>query len=191
MIPVSAKEKEQFEMAVKWNNDSPENVLKTLMRQYTANALEWVAQNLMNPPADTPLSLTTAKAATPEIRLDTPVNAAVSTANNPYAGKANRKIPKWSGAKEMYPHRIIAAYWKAAELSGGEVLLDTMERLCKNQKEHPDLFIPGFRFKDNYAQMKADRPSSYGKVFEDDYKRVWIWEGVAETMEKYKDKFIH
>ena len=61
-----------------------------------------------------------------------------------------------------------------------------MERLCSD-KDHPELYVP--TFKNNYSQMKIDGPKSYGKVFEDDGERVWIWSEVETVLLQYKIAF--
>ena len=62
-----------------------------------------------------------------------------------------------------------------------------MEMLC-SKKECSELYVP--TFKNNYSQMKIDGPKSYGRVFEDDGERVWIWKEVEDVLRKYKDSFL-
>ena len=38
--------------------------------------------------------------------------------------------------------------------------------------------------------MKLDGPKTYGKVFEDDGEKVWIWSEVEDVLRKYKDAFL-
>jgi len=103
-----------------------------------------------------------------------------------YYGKAIQRIPAWALKPNQYNHKIIRAFFEAEERTG-EVTLDTMEVLCSN-KERSELYVPTFR--NNYSQMKIDGPKSYGKVFEDDGERVWIWKEVEEVLRKHKDSFM-
>jgi len=105
--------------------------------------------------------------------------------SNECYGMANRKIPRWAVAPHQYNHKIIRAYFTAAEATG-RATLAIMEQLCSD-KNNAALYVPTFRT--NYAQMKLDSPKSHGKVFIDDGETVTIWEGVNNTLEKYKHHF--
>lgn len=61
-----------------------------------------------------------------------------------------------------------------------------MECLCSD-REHLELYVPTFR--NNYSQMKLNGLKSYGKVFEDDGERVWIWSEVETVLMQYKNSF--
>ena len=102
-----------------------------------------------------------------------------------FYGKAIQRIPMWALKPNQYNHKIIKVYFMSVDIAG-EATLNMMERLCSD-REHPDLYVP--TFKNNYSQMKLDGPKSYGKVFEDDGDRVWIWDEVEETLMNYKNSF--
>lgn len=110
----------------------------------------------------------------------------ISNLDKDYEGKAIQRIPHWALKPNQYNHKIIRAFFEAERIMG-EVTIDAMERLCSD-RERSELYVP--TFKNNYAQMKIDGPKSYGKVFEDDGKRVWIWKEVENVLYRYKDKFL-
>lgn len=103
-----------------------------------------------------------------------------------YTKKAIQRIPAWSAKPNQNNHKIIKAFF-TAEAVDGTVTLDAMEKLCSD-REHSDFFVSNF--KNNYAQMKLDAPKTYGKVFEDDGEKVWIWSEVEEVLRKYRDAFL-
>lgn len=103
-----------------------------------------------------------------------------------YTKKAIQRIPGWSAKPNQNNHKIIKAYF-TAELATGIVMLEAMEKLC-GDKTQSDFYVSNF--KNNYAQMKLDGPKTYGKVFEDDGEKVWIWSEVEDVLRKYKDAFL-
>lgn len=103
-----------------------------------------------------------------------------------FYGKAIQRIPLWAMKPNQYNHKIIRAFFEV-EATKGKVTLEDMEQLCSS-KEQSQLYVPTFR--NNYSQLKIDGPKSYGKVFEDDGKYVWIWQEVEEVLRRHKENFI-
>lgn len=103
-----------------------------------------------------------------------------------YTKKAIQRIPGWSAKQNQNNHKIIKAYF-TVETTASTVTLEAMEKLC-GDKTQSDFYVSNF--KNNYAQMKLDGPKTYGKVFEDDGEKVWIWSEVEDVLRKYKDAFL-
>lgn len=154
---------EKFCLALNLTNESQEEAVETCMRWYIAKTFEKASQAY------------------------NPKTVAKQTENNrDFYGKAIQRIPVWALKSTQYNHKIIRAYFEAEDIAG-QATLSMMERLCSD-KEHPELYVPTFR--NNYSQMKLDGPKSYGKVFEDDGERVWIWNEVETVLMQYKSSFI-
>ena len=157
---------EKFRMALQLAVENENEVIENCMRTYISKTFEKVSQVY---------SLNTRGKISTSIDID-----------RDYYGKAIQKIPIWALKPNQYNHKIIRAFFEVEE-SEGQVTLDAMEQLC-SKKERSELYVP--TFKNNYSQMKIDGPKSYGRVFEDDGDRVWIWEEVEDVLRKYKDSFL-
>lgn len=156
---------EKFTLAINLTLDSEKEAIETCMKWYIANAFEKVTQEY-NPKG----------AAKKALGL-----------SSEYYGKATQRIPTWSLKSNQYNHKIIRAYFMAAEIAG-QATITIMERLCSD-KDHPELYVP--TFKSNYSQMKLDGPKSHGKVFEDDGENVWIWSEVESVLMEYRSSFYN
>ncbi len=156
---------EKFCIALRLVNENENEVLENCIRNYISKTFERVSQ---------------------EYSHDTGAYMNV-TSERDFYGKAIQKIPVWALKPNQYNHKIIRAFFEAEE-NAEKVTLDAMELLCSN-KERSELYVP--TFKNNYSQMKIDGPKSYGKVFEDDGERVWIWKEAEEVLRKYKDNFLN
>lgn len=152
---------EKFNMALNLSGDTSEEAVDACLRWYIAQAFE-----------------NASKEYTPKVSKQT-------DEHKDFYGKALQRIPMWALKPNQYNHKIIKAYFMSIDIAR-EATLIMMERLCSD-KERPDLYVPTFR--NNYSQMKLDGPKSHGKVFEDDGKRVWIWDEVEETLMQYKGSF--
>lgn len=155
---------ERFCIALQLSNEEASSVIEKGMKNYIIRAFDRVKK---------------------EYSLNETNNLATDSDKDFY-GKAVQKIPVWALKPNQYNHKIIRAFFEAEE-ANGEVYLSTMELLC-NDKSRSELYVPTFR--NNYSQMKIDGPKSYGKVFEDDGERVWIWEEVEDVLRKHKDSFM-
>lgn len=156
---------EKFCIALRLTNEDENDAIENCMRTYIARTFEKVSQEY-SPIAERRTSV---------------------ESDRDFYGKAIQKIPVWALKPNQYTHKIIRAFFEAEE-STGEATIDAMEHLC-SEKERSELYVATFR--NNYSQMKIDGPKSYGKVFEDDGERVWIWKEVEDVLRKYKDSFMH
>lgn len=152
---------EKFTMALQLSGESEEDVLENCVKSYIAKIFGAISQEYS-------------------------AEKTKQTGNGNYTKKAIQRIPAWSAKPNQNNHKIIKAFF-TAEAEDGIVTLDAMGKLC-GDKEHSDFFVSNF--KNNYAQMKLDGPKTYGKVFEDDGERVWIWSEVEEVLRKYQDAFL-
>lgn len=155
---------EKFCIALRLTNENESDVIENCIRTYIAKTFEKVSQ---------------------EYSYNAGNRVNVDEAKD-YYGKALQRIPVWALKPNQYNHKIIRAFFEAEE-SAGEVSLETMELLCSD-KAKSELYVPTFR--NNYFQMKIDGPKSYGKVFEDDGERVWLWKEVETVLRKHKDNFL-
>lgn len=155
---------EKFCIALQLSNEDASSVVEKGMRNFIIRTFDRVSQEY---------SLKDA-------------NKSLSESDKDFYGKAVQKIPVWALKPNQYNHKIIRAFFEAEE-STGEVYLSTMELLCSD-KSRSELYVPTFR--NNYSQMKIDGPKSYGKVFEDDGERVWIWREVEEVLRRHRDSFM-
>ena len=155
---------EKFCMALRLNGEDENDAIERSLREYISKTFERISHEYSG-------------------------SGGKSTSENQernYYGKAIRRIPSWALKPNQYNHKIIRAFFEAEEHSG-EVLLADMEALCSD-KIRSELYVPTFR--NNYSQLKIDGPQSYGKVFEDDGERVWIWDEVEAVLRKHKDSFM-
>ena len=160
---VDADVYEKFCIALNLANETQEAAVESCMRWYIAKTFEKASQDYN--------SKTTTKQ-----NKDT---------NKDFYGKANQRIPVWAVKPNQYNHKIIRAYFMAVTATG-RATIDAMERLCSDEN-NPELYVP--TFKNNYSQMKFDRPKSHGKVFEDDGETVTIWHEVEDTLMRFKSSF--
>lgn len=159
---ISSDLDEKFKIALQLNQESIDDVIEKMIMQYICTSFSRASQAYKPAPRYVDNS----------IDLDT--------------GKANSRIPKWALKPHQINHKIIRAYFKE-ESKKGTVTLDYLEKMCGNEKTHPDTYVRDFR--GNFAQMKIDAPKSHGKVFEVDSGVVTIWESVKDTLMEYKKYF--
>lgn len=99
--------------------------------------------------------------------------------------KAWRRIPKWARSPWQYNHKILAAYFEAQRLYGTVYVRD-MHRICSDRNDDR-FYVP--TFESNYTQMTFDRAHSHGKVFEERFGIVTLWDKMEERILEYKNCF--
>ena len=101
--------------------------------------------------------------------------------SNGNVGRANRRIPKWASNPGAANHEIMKAFFRAESMAGeGNVTREMMLSLYGGTKP----------FMTNFAQMKTDAGTAHGKVFEEHYGKVVLWDYIKETALKYKNEFL-
>lgn len=100
--------------------------------------------------------------------------------------KGVKKISLWANKPGQYNHKIIRAFLQL-ENDLGEVRLHNLANICSSKEKYPNIYVPTFG--SNYSQMKFDGPKSHGKIFEERYGVVTIWERARDEIEKYRKYF--
>lgn len=149
-----------FQIALRRFNHNEKEIIEHYIKVYTSNLWQKDKNN--------------------ETTIPTTSNSTVE-----YSGKAISRIPLWAQKPHQYNHKIIKAYLRLAT-SNNKVALHNLKLICSD-KSKPELYVPTFSA--NYAAMKLDSGNSHGKVFEDDGRFVWIWDGVESTIMQYKHFF--
>ena len=89
--------------------------------------------------------------------------------------KIKKRIPKWFANPHQINHKILIAFLELQEKQD-DIRLDDIERNCRVET-----------FKDNYDQMKKFGKKNHGKVFEEKYGSVELWQPVKEfILNEYK-----
>lgn len=159
---ISSDLDEKFKIALQLNQEKIDDVIEKMIMQYISTSFSRASQAYKPAPQ----------------YVDSSIDADT--------GKANNRIPKWALKPHQNNHKIIRAYFKV-ESKMGTVTLDYLEKMCSDEKNHPDTYVRDFR--GNFAQMKIDAPKSHGKVFEVENGVVTIWSGVNDTLMEYKKYF--
>lgn len=100
--------------------------------------------------------------------------------------KALKKIPMWAQNPYQYNHRIIRAYFKAYHRFDEPPTKDMIREVCNT-----DITCYVDNFQATYSSLKADGPTTNGKVFIDDGVYVQIWEEVEEVLLKFEKYFYN
>jgi pterin-4a-carbinolamine dehydratase len=106
-----------------------------------------------------------------------------SSENEP---KCVRRVPAWARKPNQYNHRIIKAFFQL-ENERGVVRLRELEQRCHDLEHHPEVYVP--TFSSNFAQMKFDEGNSHGKIFEESYGTVTLWEKAKAVLDEHKHFF--
>ena len=101
--------------------------------------------------------------------------------------KGVRRVSAWARKPNQYNHRIIRAFLQL-ENELGEVRLHNLKLRCSNKEKYPDVFVP--TFDNNFVQMKFDRDKSNGKIFEEKFGIVTIWEKARDEIELNREYFM-
>ncbi|MDP2425395.1 MAG: hypothetical protein Q8M70_03405 [bacterium] len=100
--------------------------------------------------------------------------------------KGVRRISGWARKPNQMNHKIIRAYFQL-EKEYGIVRLRELQLRCTDKANHPEVFVPTFN--SNYSQMKFDEGNSHGKIFEEEYGIVTIWEKAKNELEAHRRFF--
>jgi len=160
---ISADLDEKFRIALQLNMENVEDILEKMIMQYISTSFSRVSQAYRPTPKYSSITI------------------------NSDEGKAVNRIPKWALKPQQYNHKIVKAFFMV-ENQNGEVTFDDLERMCSDEKKHPDTYVRDFR--GNFTQMKIDAPKSHGKVFEVNNGIVTIWTLVKDTLMEYKKYFM-
>ena len=170
MISIELEEPiyELFEMAVKLNDDKPENVLQDLVKEYIARSFSREARSFDS-----------------NRFID---QQPISFKRSEHYGKALRKIGKWAAKPEQINAKILRAFLQLTR-EMDTITVDDLKRRCSDAEHHPEVYVK--TFSSNFDQMKYDSAKSNGKVFVvDEQDRVSIWEHVAPEVTRYKALFL-
>lgn len=102
--------------------------------------------------------------------------------------KALKKIPMWAQKPYQDNHKIIRAYFKAYHRFDEPPTKAMMQEICSN---YDDLSCYVGNFQATYASLKADGPTTNGKLFIDDGNYVQIWDEVEAVLLKYEKYFYN
>ena len=102
--------------------------------------------------------------------------------------KALKKIPMWAQKPYQDNHKIIRAYFKAYHRFDEPPTKYMMQEICSNYDDK-ECFVSNFQA--TYASLKADGPTTNGKLFIDDGTYVQIWEEVEDVLLKYEKYFYN
>lgn len=100
--------------------------------------------------------------------------------------KALKKIPMWAQNPYQYNHRIIRAYFKAYHRFDEPPTKDMIREVCNT-----DITCYVDNFQATYSSLKADGPTTNGKLFIDDGVYVQIWEEIEEVLLKFEKYFYN
>lgn len=159
---ISSDLDEKFKIALQLNQENVDDVIEKLIMQYISTSFSRVSQAY------------------------NPYSSKKTITKKPDEGKAINRIPKWAQKPHQNNHKIIRAFFRV-EKELGIVTLDSLEQMCSDEKNNPDIFVRDF--KGNFAQMKIDAPKSHGKVFEVDDGVVTIWSLVHDRLMEFKNYF--
>ena len=100
--------------------------------------------------------------------------------------KALKKIPMWAQNPSQYNHRIIRAYFKAYHRFDEPPTKEMIREICNTDAT---CYVDNFQA--TYSSLKADGPTTNGKLFIDDGIYVQIWDELEDTLLKYEKYFYN
>lgn len=100
--------------------------------------------------------------------------------------KALKKIPMWAQKPYQDNHKIIRAFFKAYHRFDEPPTKDMIRELCDTDST---CYVDNFQA--TYSSLKADGPTTNGKVFIDDGIYVQIWEEVEDVLLKFEKYFYN
>ena len=156
----------KFEIALMLANQSKEEIVESLMREYIISKFSGVAMSM----GGVEKEIVANKGDTLEY------------------GKALKKIPKWIEKQKQVPYKIIRAFLQLQD-EIEYVRVQDLESRCNDEKKYPDVYVP--TFSTNFAQMKLDSEKSHGKVFEiTEEGFVCLWDYVKDEILNKKSEFL-
>lgn len=119
--------------------------------------------------------------------LESESKTEISKKDNFYK-KAEKKIPIWAQKPNQENHKVIRAYFKAYHRFDEPPTKDMMLEICRDHNDK-SCFVRNFQA--TYSSLKADGPTTNGRVFIDDGTNVQIWEEVEDVLLKYEKYFYN